>query len=250
MPSPESVDPSNSDLSATALNEVLQSSDPTLLKTAVASLALTEDLTLAFLKRVDLPADILEYLSKKPIAKRRKVRLAMVSHPRTPRYVSLAMLRQMFTFDLMQAALMPIVPADVKKVAEEILLNRLETLTPGERLTLARRASGRVAAELLLDGEGRISHTALDNARLTEAHIVKALSSTKAKSRLVQAVGAHPRWSLRRDVRIALLRNEKLQFIQALECARTFPPRTLREILRDSHLPAHIKQQLLDAINR
>jgi hypothetical protein len=244
-------DSSDADLTVTAisLHEAVRSSDPDLLKETAANPALTEDLALVLLKRADLPAEILERLSKQPVARNRKLKLALVAHPKTPRYVSLAIVRQMFAFDLMQTALIPIVPADVKKAAEEMLLNRLETLASGERLTLARRASGKVAAELLLDAEGRVSHTALDNPRLTEAHIVKALTGGKAKPWLVQAVCAHSRWSLRRDIRIALLRNEKLQLTFAVEYARGLPKKTVREILRVSHLPAHIKQRVLDAIN-
>ena len=50
---------------------------------------------------------------------------------------------------------MPVVPTDIKMAAEDSLINRLERLAQGERLTLARRASGRIAAELLFDSEPR-----------------------------------------------------------------------------------------------
>jgi hypothetical protein len=115
--------------------------------------ALTEDLALALLKRADLPAEVLELLAKNANAlKSRKVKLALASHPRTPRHVSVPLARQFYTFDLMKVALSPAVPADVKVAVDDVLISRLKTVTIGERLTLARRASGRVAAALLLDG--------------------------------------------------------------------------------------------------
>ncbi|HEX8816571.1 MAG TPA: hypothetical protein VF753_13825 [Terriglobales bacterium] len=251
MASNEPIDSSGADLASATirLEEAVRSGDLELLKAAVASVALSEDLALVLLKRAELPAEILEQLSKRPAGKHRKVQLALVAHPKTPRYVSMAIVRQMFTFDLMQAALMPIVPADVKKSAEEALLHRLEKLTLGERLTLAKRASGRVAGELLLDSEGRVSQTALDNARLTEAHIVKALTGAKARASLVHAICTHSKWPLRRDIRIALLRNEKLPLTYAMEYALGLPAKTVREILQASRLPAHVKQRVLDAIN-
>ena len=232
-----------------SLEQAVHSADAEVLKAAVSNPALTEDLALVLLKRTDLTPELLEQLSKKNVIKGRKVKLALVSHPRTPRYVSVTLVRQMFTFDLMQVALTPVVPADVKKAAEEVLLNRLETLTAGEKLSLARRASGRIAGALLLGPEQRICDAALDNSRLTEGHIVKALTAAKARASFVQAVCGHPKWSVRREIRMALLRSEKLPLSYALEYAHGFQTATVREILRTSKLPAHIKQRVLEALN-
>ena len=55
----------------------------------------------------------------------------------------------------MKVALSPRVPADLKVAVDDVLISRLKTVTSGARLTLARRASGRVAAALLLDVESR-----------------------------------------------------------------------------------------------
>ncbi len=124
-----------------------------LLRTA-ADPTLTEDLALALLKRADLPAEVLEQLAKNANAlKSRKVKIALASHPHTPRHVSVPLARQFYTFDLMKVALSPGVPADVKVAVDDVLISRLKTVTIGERLTLARRASGRVAAALLLEVE-------------------------------------------------------------------------------------------------
>jgi hypothetical protein len=252
MPSNEPTDCTDRHPISTAgpLEQAIGSHDLKLLKAIVTNAALSQELALALLKRADLPGEVLEQLSKKPVAKDRKVQQALVAHPKTPRYVSGTIVRQMFTFELMQAALTPIVPADVKKAAEEALLKRLETLTSGERFTLARRASGRVAAALLLDREARISHAALDNAKLTETHLVKALTGRKAGASFVHAVCAHPKWPLRRDIKVALLRHEKLPLSHALEYARGLPAKIVREILRVSTLPAPIKQRVLDAIHQ
>src|SRR4030095_10446361 len=103
--------------------------------------ALSEDDALALLTRAGLPGEVLEALSKsKQIMKSRKVRVALAGHPKTPRHVSIPTLRQLFTFDLMNIALSPVVPADVKKAAEDGLIFKMETISLGERLSLARRA--------------------------------------------------------------------------------------------------------------
>lgn len=207
---------------------------------------LTEDLALALLKRADLPPGVLEELSKNSSAlKPRKVKLALARHPHTPRHVSIPLIRQFYTFDLMDMALSPTVLADVKVATEEVLIARLKTITLGERLTLARRASGRIAAALLLDSEARIMQTALDNGRLTEALVIQAVLRPEAKAVLVQAVAQHAKWSFRREVRMALLRTEFLPVARAAEFSRGIPSPLLREILASSRLPERTKEHIL-----
>jgi hypothetical protein len=215
-----------------------------------SSPSLTEDLALLLLKRNDLPAEILERVSKNgAVAKSRKVRLALVKHPRTPRHVSMPMLRHLYTFDLMQVALAAVVPADVKLAAEETLIHRLEAISIGEKLSLARRASGRISAELLLENELRVVSAALENTRLTEAAVIKVLMRQDAPEKFVEMVCRHPKWSVRREIRVALLRNEKTSLARALEFARSLPVLVIPEILQASRLPVHIKAHLLREVN-
>src|SRR6266849_7456440 len=190
---------------ATPLQEAIHSASADVLAAAASDPRLTEDFALALLKRSDLPAEVLDRLSKNSGAMQsRKVKLAVVEHHKTPRHVSIPMVRHLFTFDLMQVALTPVVPADIKMAAEESLINRLERLSQGERLSLAHRASGRVAAELLLDSEPRVIHAALENSRLTETAVIKALMRHDAPAALVAVVCRDSRWSVRREIRSAL----------------------------------------------
>ncbi len=231
-----------------------------LLRTA-ADPTLTEDLALAFLKRADLPAEVLEQLAKNSNAlKSRKVKIALASHPRTPRHVSVPLARQFYTFDLMKVALAPGVPADVKVAVDDVLISRLKTVTVGERLTLARRASGRVAAALLLEVEPadarvvdakiaaratRVMQAAFENPRLTEALVIHSLVRPNASAALVHAVARHQKWSSRKEIRAALLRTQHLSLARALEFACEIPAPLLHELIASSRLPEQIKKQLL-----
>jgi len=216
------------------------------LERAAADPVLSEDLALSLLKHVELPPSATESISKNgTLMKLRKVRLGLISHPRAPRHLSLPLLRHLYTFDLMSVALAPIVPADVKKAAEEVLVTRLDTISAGEKLSLARRASGRIAEQLLLEKEPRIVETALQNSRLTEASIVRVLARTQTPPALIHAVCHHPQWSQRREVRIALLRNEKTPLAKALEFAQSLSQAMLQEILKQSALPSAVKNCLL-----
>ena len=218
---------------------------------AAADPGISEDLALALLKRPDLAAEVIEQLSKSSrLKKSRKVKLAVVSHPKTPRHVSLPMIRHLFTFDLMQVALTPVVPAHLKLAADDALVSRLETISIGEKLSLARRSSGRVAAALLLDPEARVRKAALDNSRLNESSIVKAIMSPGAPGGFIDAVCRHPKWCLRHEVKVALLRNQKTPPALALELARGFPPGQLHALLEASRLPAATKSHLRQALEK
>ena len=243
---------------ASAMPSALTPAD--LLRTA-ADPALTEDFALALLKRADLHVEVIEQLAKNTNAlKSRKVKIALASHPKTPRHVSVPIVRQFYTFDLMKVALSPTVPADIRVAVDDVLISRLKTVTTGERLTLARRASGRVAAALLMeveimDGktiagktvacETRVMRAALENPRLTEALVINSVLRPGASAALVHAVAQHTKWSCRREIRAALLRTEHLSLARALEFSREIPGPLLHELLTASRLPAQIKDQLL-----
>jgi hypothetical protein len=212
---------------------------------------LNEDLALALLERRDLPPETLEQLGHDPaVLKSRKVCVALAAHPRTPRHLALRLLRHFYTGDLMQFGLRPSVAADLKHFAAQQLVTRLPSVTLGERMMLARRASETVAAALLLDKEPRVTHTALENARLTEAAVVKALLRLNAGAAFVEAVCHHPKWSLRREVRLALLRSPHTPLARALEFARNLPPPLLRDILHTSRLPEKIKTYLRENLKQ
>ena len=145
-------------------------------------------------------------------------------------------------------------------------------------MTLARRATGKVAAALLLDvedgdrktltddagkfdsrkfGNGkrfntkslsletRVMQTALENPRLTEAMVISSVLRPMAKAALVSAVAKHPKWSKRREIRSALLRTEHLSLANALKFGGEIAAPQLREILASSRLPVSTKNQPL-----
>lgn len=225
-----------------ALDHLVHDSDPDILIAVAADARLTEDLALALLERRDIPREALEQLHRNSsVARLRKVRLAIVTHPRTPRHVSVPTIRHLHTFELLQVALMPSVMADIKRAAEEALLNRLTTVSSGERLTLAKRSSGRVAAALLLDKDERIMQAALLNPQMTEMWIAKALKAGVATELLVPAVCRHSKWLHRLEIKTALLANKHTPFSSAAGIAAELPLHALKDVLRNAHLAPNVK---------
>ncbi len=232
------------------LEHLLQSQSTDVLRDAAAHPGMNEDLTLALLARRDLHAVVIEALVKNPsVMKHRKVITAIVGHPRTPRHVSLPMVRTLYVFELMQVALTPTVAPDIKRAAEDQIVLRLETISAGERLTLAKQGSNRVAEALLCDPEARIVEAALLNPRMTEASVVQGLAKDKVPPHFVEQACRHPKWSLRREIQLALLKSEHTPLARVLVFVQAFSTQTLHDILKHSRLPANVKMYLIEELD-
>ena len=233
------------------LERLVHDSSPEILVAVAADARLTEDLALALLNHRDLPREALEALSKNgSVARQRKVQLALVIHPHTPRHISVPTIRHIYTFELMQVALLPAVPPDVKRAAEEVIIGRLASITSGERFTLAKRSSGRVAAALLLDKEERIMQAALANPQMTELHIVKALKTEAGTALLAPAVSRHQKWSFRNDVKAALLGNKHTPSSRLIQLAGELPVNLIKDVLRNGRLSTQAKNSLLAVLEK
>lgn len=233
------------------LERLIHDPSPEILIAVAGDARLTEDLALALLNRRELPREALEALNKnRQLAKQRKIRLALVTHPCTPRHVAIPTIRHIYTFELMQVALQPAVLPDVKRAAEEVLIGRLSSIASGERLTLAKQGSGRIAAALLLDKEERIVQAALANSQMTEVWIVKPLKAVTGTELLAPAVSRHKKWSYRNEIKAALLGNKHTPPARLIQLAGELPVSLIKETLRNGRLSPQAKNSLLAVLEK
>src|SRR5215813_1689832 len=169
--------------------------------------ALDEAHLCLLLERKDLPGAVLEEVGKrKPLLKSYRVKKGLCFHPRGPRLATLRLVRDLYLMDLVQLALSPAVPAELKRHAEEQLLARLPQIPLGQKITLARRGPSRVAGALLAEGHAQVLSVVLDNPYLTEAQVLKALAREKISPSVTHAIAQHRRWSCVYNIRLALIR--------------------------------------------
>jgi hypothetical protein len=95
-----------------------------------------------------------------------------------------------------------------------------------------------------------VAKTALNNPKMTEAIVIKGLGNREAPAPMVRLVCSHPQWSVRRDVRLALLRNQHTPLAQAIVFAAAFPKPLVREVLSKSALRPEIKLYLLASLEQ
>lgn len=169
--------------------------------------ALDETQLCLLLDRKDLPAEILEEVGqRKQLLKNYRVKRALAFHSRTPRLISVRLIRDLYLMDLAQLALAVGAQPELKRMAEDQLLARLSQLPLGQKIALGRRGPARVAGALLAEGHPQILAVVLDNARLTEAQILKALARENISVTVIHAIAQHRRWSCVYNIRLALIR--------------------------------------------
>jgi hypothetical protein len=213
--------------------------------------ALDETLLCLLLDRKDLPAEVLEEVARrKALLKNYRVKRALAFHPRTPRLASLRLIRELYLMDLVQLALLPGSSAELKRNAEEQLVARLPQLPLGQKITLARRGTARVAGALLAEGHAQVLSVVLDNGRLTEAQVLKALSRERLPVGVVKAVAQHPKWSHTYNVRLALVRHPSSTLSMILAYLPELTVSDLRELAAPGIVSENLRKYLLAEIQQ
>src|SRR4029077_16277855 len=190
------------------LTALLHHADAEVLLALLDNPSLEEVQLCMLLERKNLPGEILEEVaSRKLLLKSYRVKKALAFHPRTPRLVTLRLLRDLYLMDVVQLTLLPGIPTELKRNAEDQLTSRLPQLPLGQKITLARRGPARLAGVLLAEGHAQILTIVLDNAYLTEAQVLKVLSRENIPPGVVRAISQHRKWSIRYNVRLAVVRH-------------------------------------------
>jgi len=200
---------------------------------------------LRLLDRKDLAAEVVRTLAlHKEVRRSYAVQVALARHPRTPRQISLPLLKFLYIFDLLRVAQTPGVATDVKLVAEETILKKLEGVPRGERITLARQGTGRVAASLLFNHDLELVSAALDNPFLTEAHLLKALAHQGLPLAVVEQLAQHQKWSYRYQLRLGLIRHPLTPFARVLAFLPDMAVNDLRDICLDHRMPECVRKYI------
>ena len=249
------ADERNRERARTAAGEELASllhhHSPEVLLALLDNPALDETQLCLLLDRKDLPTEVLEEVARrKPLLKNYRVKRALAFHPRTPRLASLRLIRELYLMDLVQLTLLPGISAELKRNAEEQLVARLPQLPLGQKITLARRGTARVAGALLAEGHAQVLSVVLDNGSLTEAQVLKALSRDRLPIGVVTAIAQHRKWSHIYNVRLALVRHPNSTLSTILAYLPELTVSDLRELAAPGIVSENLRKYLLAEIQQ
>lgn len=233
------------------LTALLHHADAEVLLALLDNPSLEETQLCILLERKNLPGEVLEEVARrKALLKSYRVKRGLAFHPRTPRLATLRLLRDLYLMDLVQLTLLPGIPTELKRNAEDQLVSRLPQLPLGQKITLARRGPARLAGALLAEGHAQIVSIVLDNAYLTEAQVLKALSREKLPLGVVRAIGQHRKWSITYNVRLALVRHPASPLATVLAYLPELTVSDLRELASPGIVPESLRKYLQAEVQR
>jgi hypothetical protein len=236
---------------ASELSSLIHETDEPTLLALLENPVIEEPHVIQMLERLDLSGNVLAAIAEKgKWAASEGVRLRLARHPRTPRRFALALLRQLYLFDLVRLSLLPSTPAEIKRVAEELILTRVPHLPVGQKLTLARRGTSRVAGALLAEGHAQAIKFALANAFLTESQILKVLAKPGVPEHVVVAIAQHSKWSVQYNVRMALIRNPHTPVPAVLAFLPNLTVRDLKDLATLEGITPHARKYIQRELSR
>lgn len=169
---------------------------------------LTEEEALAICDNANVTPQILGKMAQVPrLTGFYSVRVRLVAHRQTPQAHALKLVHYLYWLDLLNLSVDVQVPAPVRRAIDVQLVNRLEKLTLGERISSARRCSHALIMELRWDPHPMVFEALLLNQRLREDDLLALIASDRATPQQLQMIAEDMRWSYRYAIRKALVLN-------------------------------------------
>jgi hypothetical protein len=161
---------------------------------------------------------------------------SVVLSPRVSRALALRLVGSLFWRDLADVAASPRVAAAARVRAEALLLDQMDDLRLGDRITLAKIATPPVLVRLLEDGDPRVVEACLINGRLREEDLVGALRKDAVTRALIEGIAASSRWRDRYALRLAIVLQPRSPLAVALAQVTALLPRDLERVAADEAL--------------
>ena len=172
-----------------------------------------------------------------------EVKRLIALHPRTPEPLALRFVPSLFWRDLLEMGGDTRVRPTVRRAADRRLMGRMSGLATGEKMAIARRASGRVLERLRHDPSPRVVAALLENPRITEGVILPLVSSDDAQPKVLELVARNRRWGVRYEVRFALCLNPRTPVQAVLPILPMLRKRDLRTVSRQMRLPMPVRRR-------
>lgn len=153
------------------------------------------------------------------------VRLRLVAHKHTPQAHAVKLVHYLYWADLVRLSVDVKVNAPVRRAIDNILVNRIDKLTLGERITAAKRCSHALIKALLFDPDVKVFAALLVNQRVREDDLLLLAASDRASASQLQLLADDRKWSYRYAIRKALVLNPRTPRSTAASFLRTLSRR-------------------------
>lgn len=173
--------------------------------------ALAESHLLALLKRRDLNEELISLIHRrnKQTGLSHRLILALAKNCAISGALVRNLLPNLRLFELVDLCKLPGASPDQKLAAERAIIQRLPTTPLGNKITLARRGTSTIIAELIKEGHVQVFEACLNNPHLKEAALFQFLRGASANAETISQIARHSRWKERPNLKMAILKNRK-----------------------------------------
>ena len=134
-----------------------------------------------------------------------------------------------------------VVPS-LRRAAERQLSERIEHLSRGERVSLARRATRAVLLAIVArERDPAVVRAALCNPRMTEPDVLRVALDPRTRGPVLDAIGTSLGWCEHPSVRLALARNARTPSRTALRAVVGLPRRAMLALAEDPAAPRLVR---------
>ena len=173
----------------------------------------------------------------------------LLRHPACPRHFAWEVLPRLGWRDLLEVTRDPRTPPPVRRQSERKLLDRLKTLTLGERSALARLAPRTVIAALLAEDDPLCVEALLSNPQFTESEALRLLHASRNAACIVILL-RHPNWGSRLEVLRAAARSDRVPLGVALGLVATLPGAELERLVASTEARARVREAARELLRR
>jgi hypothetical protein len=170
------------------------------------------------------------------------VRLKLVALKHTPQAHAVKLVHYLYWSDLVHLSVDVKVPPPVRRAIDTILVNKVDKLTLGERITIAKRCSHPLIVVLMWDPDPKVFEALLINQRVREDDLLVVASSDRASAAQLQMLADDHKWSYRYAIRKALVMNPRTPRSAAASLLRFLTPRDLRMIHSNPQTTVYVRR--------
>lgn len=220
----------------------IKTQHPEALENASLNRHLTEDMALYIAKNKNTPSETLGFLAG-DIRFREvyRVKLAIAKNPKCPQRVALSLIKYLRIFDLADITRDKRIPSMFRQKVELVITEKMPALPSGVKIALTRRACAELVVRLMEQGDEKVISSCLESPVLTEEHLRKLIQRRRAKPLVVRSIAEHPKWSLRRPIKYALIRNFYTPMEKAEKFIGEMKTADLRDLFQDPKVPSATK---------
>jgi len=142
---------------------------------------------------------------------------------------------------LLRLSQQPATPPLVRRQAERKLLERVQRMSLGEKIALARRCHRPLIRPLIQEPDAQVLEALLDNPRLVENDLLVVLNTARPPAPFFGALARHRRWGPAYRIRRALVENPRTPLPVALSLLVQLRPSDLDAVASRPDVPEKVR---------